>query len=131
MDATTASSPILIVRVLPGRQVMVLCRNSVKIDDSFNSFFIHSIFMQTLSDMCVLLSLVRQRRLYSHAAECRRHSYTSSFREVRVPSERVGLGRTWREPGGSANSSISDSVRLEPGQDNLQARLPQIYIISL
>ena len=49
--------------VLPGQQVMVSCRNSVKVDDFLNSFFIHSIFimfMQTLSDMCVLLSSVRQ-----------------------------------------------------------------------
>ena len=45
MDVTIASGPILIVRVLPGQQVMVHCRNSVKIDDSFNSFFIGSIFM--------------------------------------------------------------------------------------
>ena len=46
--------------VLPGQQVMVHCRNSVKVDDFLNSFFIHSIFVQTLSDMCVLLSPVRQ-----------------------------------------------------------------------
>ena len=72
--------------------------------------------MQALSDMCVLLSLVRQRRLYSHAA---------TFRGGRVQSGRVRPGRTWREPGGSTNSSISDSVRLEPGRDNLQVRSPQ------
>ena len=129
MNVTIASGPILIVRVLPGRQVMVLCRNSVKIDDSFCSFFIHSIFMQALSDMCVLLSLVRQRRLNSHAAECRRRSYTSTFRGDRVQSGRVQPGRTWREPGGNASSSISDSLRLEPGRDNLQVRSPQILHI--
>ena len=56
--------------ILPGQQVMVRCRNSVKVDDFLNSFFIHSIFVQTLSDMCVLLSPVRQGRLSSHAAEC-------------------------------------------------------------
>ena len=39
--------------VLLGQQVMVCCRNSVKVDDFLNSFFIHSIFVQTLSDMCV------------------------------------------------------------------------------
>ena len=74
--------------------------------------------------MCVLLSLVRQRRLYSHAAECRRRSYTSNFREGRVPSERVRPGRTWREPVGIANLSISDSVWLKLGRDNLQVRSP-------
>ena len=124
IDATIASGPILIVRVLPGQQVMVHCSNSVKIDYSFNLFFSHSIFMQALSDMCVLLSLVRQKRLYSHAADCRRRSYTSTFRGGRVQSGRVRPGRTWREPGGSTNSSISDSVWLEPGRDNLQVRSP-------
>ena len=122
MNATIASGPILIVRVLPDRQAMVLCRNSVKIDDSFCSFFIHSIFMQALSDMCVLLSLVRQKRLYSHTADCRQRSYTSNFCGGRVQSGRVRPGHTWREPGGSTNSSISDSVRLEPGRNNLQVR---------
>ena len=39
---------------------MVRCRNSVKVKDFLNLFFIHSIFVQTLSDMCVLLSPVRQ-----------------------------------------------------------------------
>ena len=42
--------------VLPGQQVMVRC----KVDGFLNSFFIHYIFVQTLSDMCVLLSSVRQ-----------------------------------------------------------------------
>ena len=46
--------------VLPGQQVMVRCRNSVKVDEFLNSFFIHSIFVQTLSDMCVVLSPVQQ-----------------------------------------------------------------------
>ena len=46
--------------VLPGQQAVVRCRNSVKVEDFLNSFFIHSIFVQTLSDMCVLLSPVRQ-----------------------------------------------------------------------
>ena len=46
--------------VLPGQQVVVCCRNSVKVEDLLNSFFIHSIFVQTLLDMCVLLSPVRQ-----------------------------------------------------------------------
>ena len=47
--------------VLPGQQVMVRCRNSVKVDDFLNSFLIHSIFIPySLSDMCVLLSSVRQ-----------------------------------------------------------------------
>ena len=46
--------------VLPGQQVVVRCRNSVKVEDFLNSFFFHSIFVQTLSDMCVLLSPVRQ-----------------------------------------------------------------------
>ena len=35
MDATIASRPILMVRVLPSQQVMARGRNSVKIDDSF------------------------------------------------------------------------------------------------
>ena len=119
MDVTIASGPILIVRILPGLQVMVRCRyiNSVKIDDSFYSFFIHSMIMQALSDMCVLLSLVRQGRLFSLAADCRRHSHTSTFRGGRVQNERVLPGHTWCEQGGSTNSSISDSVRLEPGRD--------------
>ena len=46
--------------VLLGQQVMVRCRNSVKVDYFLNSFFIHSIFVQTLSDICVLLSSVQQ-----------------------------------------------------------------------
>ena len=46
--------------VLPGQQVVVRCRNSVKVEDFLISFFIHSLFVQTLSDMCVLLSPVRQ-----------------------------------------------------------------------
>ena len=33
---------------------------SLEPDSIFNSFFIHSIFVQTLSDMCALLSSVRQ-----------------------------------------------------------------------
>ena len=126
MDATIASRPILIVRVLPGRQVMVHCRNSVKLDDSFHSFFIHSMIMQALSDMYVLLSLVRQGRLFSHAADCRRCDHTSTFRGGRVQSGRVRPSHMWREPGGSTNSSISDSVWLEPGRDNLQVRSPQV-----
>ena len=56
MDATIASGPILIVRILPGQQVMVRSINSVKIDDSFYSFFIHSMIMQALSDMCATKS---------------------------------------------------------------------------
>ena len=84
--------------------------------------------MQALSDMCVLFSLVRLRQLYSHVAECRRRSYMSTFREGRVQSGRVRQGRTWPERGGSANSSISDSVRLEPSRNNLQVRSPQIYV---
>ena len=33
--------------VLPGQQVVVRCRNSVKVEDFLNSFFIHSIFVLT------------------------------------------------------------------------------------
>ena len=62
--------PYLDHGVLPGQQVMVRCRNSVKVDDFLNSFFIHSIFVPTFSDMCVLLSPVGQGRLSSQAAEC-------------------------------------------------------------
>ena len=51
MDGTIASDPILIVRILPGQQVMVHSINSVKIDDSFYLFFIHSMILQALSDM--------------------------------------------------------------------------------
>ena len=50
MDATIASGPILFVGILPGQQVMVRSINSVKTDDSFYSFFIHSMIMQALSD---------------------------------------------------------------------------------
>ena len=46
--------------VLPGQQAVARCRNSVKVEDFLNSFFIYSIFVPTLSDMCVLLSPVRQ-----------------------------------------------------------------------
>ena len=60
MDATNASGHDLDRGVLPGQQAVVRCRNSVKVEDFLNSFFIHSIFVQTLSDMCVLLSPVRQ-----------------------------------------------------------------------
>ena len=60
MDATNASGPDLDRGVLPGQQAVVHCRISVKVEDFLNSFFIHSIFVQTLSDMCVLLSPVRQ-----------------------------------------------------------------------
>ena len=66
--------------------------------------------------MYVLLSPVWQRRLSSHAAECGWHGYTSGFSESRWKSERARPGRTWREPGGSANPSISDSVRLKLGE---------------
>ena len=60
MDATKALSPDLNRGVLPGQQAVVRCRNSVKVEDFLDSFFIHSIFVQTLSDMSVLLSPVRQ-----------------------------------------------------------------------
>ena len=53
-DATIAS--ILIIRILPGQQVMVRSINSDKIYDSFYSFFIHSTIMQALSDMCATKS---------------------------------------------------------------------------
>ena len=46
--------------VLPGQQAVVRCRNSVKAEDFLDSFFIHSIFVQTLSVMSELLSPVRQ-----------------------------------------------------------------------
>ena len=52
--------PDLDYGVLPRQQVVVRCRNSVKVEDFLNLFFIHPIFVQTLSDMCVLLSPVRQ-----------------------------------------------------------------------
>ena len=61
MDATNASDLDLDRGVLPGQQAVVRCRNSVKaVLDFLDSFFIHSIFVQTLSDMSVLLSPVRQ-----------------------------------------------------------------------
>ena len=81
MDATNASGPDLDRGVLPGQQAVVRCRNSVKVEDFLNPFFIHSIFVQTLSDMSVLLSLVRKGAVSSHAAECVRRGYTSDFRE--------------------------------------------------
>ena len=66
MDATNASDLNLNRGVLPGQQAVVRCRNSVKAEDFLDSFFIPSIFVQTLSDMRVLLSPVPS----SHAAEC-------------------------------------------------------------
>ena len=56
----TPQAPDLECGVLPSQQAVVRCRNSVKVEDFLNSFFIHSIFVKTLSDMCVLLSPVRQ-----------------------------------------------------------------------
>ena len=53
MDATNASDLDLDRGVLPGQQAVVRCRNSVKAEDFLDSFFIHSIFVQTLSDMSV------------------------------------------------------------------------------
>ena len=70
MDATNDSGPDLNRGVFPDQQAVVRCRNSVKVEDFLDSFFIHSIFVQTLSDMSVLLSPVRRGRLSSHAAEC-------------------------------------------------------------
>ena len=55
-DVTIASGPILFVRILPGQQVMVRSINSVKIDDAFYLFFIHSMIMQALSDICATTS---------------------------------------------------------------------------
>ena len=60
MDATNASDLDHDHGVLPGQQAVVRCRNSVEAEDFLDSFFIHSIFMQTLSDMSVLHSPVRQ-----------------------------------------------------------------------
>ena len=60
INATNASGPDLDCSVLPIQQAVVRCRNSVKVEDLPNLFFIHSIFVQTLSDMCVLLNHVRQ-----------------------------------------------------------------------
>ena len=81
MDATNASDLDLDRGVLPGQQAVVRCRNSVKAEDFLELFFIHSIFVQTLSDMSVLLSPVRQGGLSSHAAECVWRAYTSDSRE--------------------------------------------------
>ena len=60
MHVTNASGLDLYRGVLPGQQAVVRCRNSVKVEGFFDSFFIHSIFVQTLLDMSVLLSPVRQ-----------------------------------------------------------------------
>ena len=60
MDATNASDLDLDRGVLPGQQAVVRCRNSVKAENFLDSFFIHSIFVQTLSDMSLPLSPVRQ-----------------------------------------------------------------------
>ena len=81
---------------------------------------IRSLFIPWSCKHCqifVLLSLARQGRPLSHAAGCRRRDLTSTFRGGRVRNERMRLGHTWCEPGGSANSSDSDSIRLEPGRD--------------
>ena len=55
-DATIASGPILFVRILLGQQVMVRSINSIKIDDSFYSFFNYYMIMQALSDICATKS---------------------------------------------------------------------------
>ena len=47
MDATNASDLDLDSGVLPGQQAVVRCRNSVKAEDFLDSFFIHSMFVQT------------------------------------------------------------------------------------
>ena len=60
MDATSASDLDLNRGVLPGQQAVARCRNSNKVEGFFDSFFIHPIFVQTLSDMSMLLSPVRQ-----------------------------------------------------------------------
>ena len=60
MDATNASGLDLNRGVLSNQQAVVRCRNSVKVEDFLDSFFIHSTFVQTLSDMSVLLGPVRQ-----------------------------------------------------------------------
>ena len=60
MDVNNASDLDLDRGVLPGQQAAVRCRNSVKAEYFLDSFFIHSIFVQPLSDMSVLLSPVRQ-----------------------------------------------------------------------
>ena len=44
-----------------------------------------------------------------------KQSYVHFF--VEVQNGRVRPGHTWSEPGRSTNSSISDSVQLEPGCD--------------
>ena len=60
MDATNASDLDFDRGVLPGQQAVVRCKNSVKVEGFLDSFFVHTIFVQTLSDMSVLLSPVRQ-----------------------------------------------------------------------
>ena len=60
MDATNASDLDLDRGVLPYQQAVVRCINSVKAEYFLDSFFIHSIFVQTLSDISVLLSPVQQ-----------------------------------------------------------------------
>ena len=74
----------------------------------------------------VLLGPVRQGRLLSHVAGCRRRDLTSTFCAGRVQNEKVRPGHTWREPGGRTNSSISDSVRLEFGRDKSEIEVATI-----
>ena len=70
MDATNASDLDLDRGVLPDKQAVVRCRNSVKAEDFLDSFFIHSISVQTLSDMSVLLKSRVACHAACHAAEC-------------------------------------------------------------
>ena len=120
MDATIASGPILIVRVLSGQQVMVHCRNSVKIP------LIRSLFVPYSCRHCQIC--------VCYLVSCSRGGYTAKRPNAddaatRLTSVKTGgkvkecgpaaPGVSWAEV---ANLSISDSVRLELGRDNLQVR---------
>ena len=105
MDVTNASGPIFIVVSCPVSKRWFTAETQSK----WKIFLIHSLFIPYSCRHCQIcvcyLVLCDRGRLSSHAAECVWRGYTSDFWE----------GHTWREPGGSADPSISDSVLLELG----------------
>ena len=110
MDATNASDLDLDRGVLSGQQAVVRCRNSVKAEDFLDSFFIHSIFVQTLSDMSVLLSATGGGYPAMRLSACD----VLPRRPVLELSSAAVPHMVW-VPGGSADPVISDSVQLKLG----------------
>ena len=124
MDATIASGPILIVRVLPGQQVMVHCRNSKYIIPLIRSLFVLYSCRHCQICVCYLFSCGRggytATRLNEDDAVTRLASLKVGGRVEECGRAARGLSRAE-----VANSSISDSVRLELGRGNLQVRSPR------